>query len=249
MSLESSSQSHALEDVWSETSPSNCALERWKLKPTILKPQSSVCHHWCYVGVMTSKQAEQTLANKEGDCYFIRFSNIHQKYMLSVSKKSVDDTVIYGHYPINITTKYDFCEYEIEGSEKKFDDITELLHYYEENPLTDEIENLGMAFIFALDCSNHTPQGDKTVLDSPFTKGNKYILLKHPVVLNGEGAGDVRVQEVEGTRVKSIYTIISFVQHNTSIGMSAYHAARGTLEKKEFSSTKVASDVQCAVVS
>ena len=127
---------------------------------------------------MTSKQAEQTLANKEGDCYFIRFSNTHKKYMLSVSKKSVDDTVIFRHFPIDIANKFDLCEYEIEGSEKKFDDITELLHYYEENPLTDEIENLGMAFTFALDCR---PQGDKTVLDSPITKGNKYI-PQYPVV-------------------------------------------------------------------
>ena len=156
-----------------DPSPRHSALEGWKLKQTISKPQSSVSHHWCYVGVMTSKQAEKILANKEGDCYFIRFSNTHQKYMLSVSKKSVDDTVIYTHYPINITTKYDFCEYEIEGTEKKFDDIMELLHHYEENPLTGEIDNLGMA---ALDCR---PQGDKTVLDSPITKGNRYTPLKH----------------------------------------------------------------------
>lgn len=63
--------------------------------------------------------------------------------MLSVQKKGDDGAVIFQNFVINTETMLDQHEYEIKGSQKKFDNFSELLNYYERYPVSAEINCIG----------------------------------------------------------------------------------------------------------
>ena len=163
-------------------------LQKWKLKSK-KEAQKNISQHQAYQGLMTSEQAQEKLDDQSGNCYLMRYSKTHKKYMLSVSNKTVEGAVT--HYPIKITTEHDFCEYEIEGSAKKFDNISELLLYYEDNPLTDEQEHIGKQYtshkraklaiptdldVIHTDDKENEASNNKQGRDSPIAKGSPMLL-------------------------------------------------------------------------
>ena len=108
------------------------------------KPKLGISQHPCYHGPMTGKEAEIKLKEMGGGTFYLmRFSVSRGEQMLSVAGKIEDDTIMTEHFPIKTVSKYDQSEYEIKGSEKRFEDISELLHYYERNPINYHFRCIG----------------------------------------------------------------------------------------------------------
>lgn len=128
-------------DKWH--SPVEHAPSKWKMGMISPKDKKRITEHPHFQGPMNAVDARKRLTKKGGKCYLIRFSESHDKYMLSVMGRGDNDTSIFQHFPINITTKHDQSEYEIEGSEKKFEDILQLLEYYEKYPISYAIDSIG----------------------------------------------------------------------------------------------------------
>ena len=94
---------------------------------------------------MTGKSAQEKLKEANRDCYLTRFSNKRDKHVLSVAKRGKDDTM-FQHFAILVTTRHHRNEYEIDGAEKKFDDVAEMLLYYQEHHITSEIDRIGACY-------------------------------------------------------------------------------------------------------
>ena len=97
----------------------------------------------CYQGSISGKEAKLRLEQQFGNSYLVRFSNSQNKHILSVLKRGDDNAVIFRNFIINTESKLDQHEYEIEGSQKKFNDFSELLNYYEKYPISTEINCIG----------------------------------------------------------------------------------------------------------
>ena len=92
-----------------------------------------------YWGPITGEQAEDILKKVRRNCYLIGYSKKKQQYIISVMV--VDDfrmQMLAKHFPLNITQKGDHTVYDVEGAKKSFADVTELLNFYQKNPLTTE---------------------------------------------------------------------------------------------------------------
>lgn len=120
------------------------------------KLKRSISQHLCYHGTMTGICAEEKFKKEFGNCYLVRYSNTHKEYMLSVCGRGDNNDKIIQHFTIKIIPKYDQNEYEIEGSEKKFDDFSELLQYYEKNPISYEIYYIGKPLCKLNQLKSHT---------------------------------------------------------------------------------------------
>ena len=94
----------------------------------------------------------------DGKHYLIRFSVNHNEYMLSVSGRGEDNIPIFQHFTIKITQRYDQSEYEINGAGKKFDDFSEMLQYYEENPISFMLHSIGKPYISTLNEEPELPR-------------------------------------------------------------------------------------------
>ena len=117
----------------------------WKLRTGIVKSVTNIRNHPSFTGPMNGKQAEHKLKQRGGNCYLLRHSEAHKRFKISVLSTEGIDT-LFQHFKIRITTNEDQREYEIEGTTKKFDDISELLVYYEKNPVNSKISSIGTAF-------------------------------------------------------------------------------------------------------
>ena len=99
-----------------------------------------------YWGVMTGAVAEMKLRRHGGNCYLIRYSDSKQHHILSVMTRDAQQlTPVPYHFKLNITQEDDHNEYEIEGTERKFIDISSLLEFYRHNPLTHSSCTIGEA--------------------------------------------------------------------------------------------------------
>lgn len=128
--------------------PMKKARPAWQLTASGKKrKRMNIDEHQSYQGVMTGETAQLKFQDKVGNYYLTRYSEERREYVLSVSKKINSNSVIFQHFFIKITTTHDRSEYEIEGAEKKFDDISELLRYYEANAINDEVEDIGKCYI------------------------------------------------------------------------------------------------------
>ena len=105
---------------------------------------------------MTKEQAEGHLRKRLTNCYLIRYSEGEQQFVISVMRRDDDNPIpTIEHYKLNITKEGDQSVYEIEGTEKKFTDISSLLEFYKKNPLTSSKCTIGIACIKQ---SKHTKQ-------------------------------------------------------------------------------------------
>ena len=64
---------------------------------------------------------------------------------------------LFQHFGILITQRYKQNQYEIDGAEKKFDDISELLNFYENHNVTSDIDSIGVCFTQGKDQNNFHP--------------------------------------------------------------------------------------------
>lgn len=108
---------------------------------------------------MTAKSAELKLKESSlGDCYLLRYSESANMYKLSVKHKK---GTIFQHFRIKIINNHAEREYEIEGTKKKFDDFSELLDYYEMNPVNRKIFAIGKPIQGEVDQGKKTKQKSK----------------------------------------------------------------------------------------
>ena len=95
---------------------------------------------------MTGAMAEQKLSRHGGgNCYLIRYSEGRKDFMVSVMRRNIQNTSqpTYQHFILNVTKEDGHNIYEIEGSKKKFMDISSLFEFYETNPLTPSMTTIG----------------------------------------------------------------------------------------------------------
>ena len=98
-------------------------------------------HHPSYHEIISGKEAERRLTeNSEGNCYLTRYSESEEKYVVSaiVSHRGMREPV---HFVLEIDSEAP--SYSFKGSEKIFRTIDELLTYYEQYPLNEEIRSIG----------------------------------------------------------------------------------------------------------
>ena len=113
----------------------------WKIK--------DVARQKGYVGVMSSDKAEKHLRRCSGNCYLIRYSESKQSYILSVVRRDDEYPIPdIQHYKLIITRVNGNSVYEIEGSNEQFSDISDLLEFYQINPLTFSVNcTIGNAYV------------------------------------------------------------------------------------------------------
>jgi len=102
-------------------------------------------NHQSYHGELSSNEAERRLLDTSGplegsNCYLTRYSNTNDSYSVSavVHPKGSQKLV---HLKLSIDTDQN-C-YDLEGSQKRFRTLDELLNYFEQNPLSSDIRALG----------------------------------------------------------------------------------------------------------
>lgn len=96
-------------------------------------PEHKGFHH-----AITSKEAEQRLARKGGNCYLTRYSDSNCRYILSVYQSR--PTRIVKHFKIG---RSEDGKYRIDGKQKSFDNIESLLRYYEMNSIDPAFASIG----------------------------------------------------------------------------------------------------------
>ena len=94
-------------------------------------------NHAAYHGVLTGLVADDRLGRKEGIFFLFRYSENKKKYILAVldSDKKVE------HIEMEINT--DEPLYRLQGTEKNFRSVDELVTYYQSHPLSASIRTLG----------------------------------------------------------------------------------------------------------
>ena len=94
-------------------------------------------------GAMTKKEAELTLENHGGNrCYLTRYCTIKKSYYLSVMTKQ-EEQYKHDHFVLKVE-HYSPHNINIEGTEKQFNKISDLLEFYESNPVNFEVSNIGI---------------------------------------------------------------------------------------------------------
>ena len=80
---------------------------------------------------MTKREAEQKILEHESKtCYLTRYDEAKNCCFLTVKIKENE----YEHFAINVTRdQAKSVQYELEGTSKVFDKISDLLHFYENN--------------------------------------------------------------------------------------------------------------------
>ena len=98
--------------------------------------------HISYHECITGEEAEKRLKHFAGHCYLTRYSKVHKSYMLSVYKKERNgDTK--RHFKIIVEKEK---KVRIERKEKSFDNIQELLNYYEKARIDEALIHIGKKF-------------------------------------------------------------------------------------------------------
>lgn len=88
---------------------------------------------------MDDIDARLMLTQQAGRCHLIRYSDDRRAYFLSVK---IEDDLLY-HFRIRVTKVDANNQYEIEGCEKRFPNMSRLLAFYESQPISDHIDRLG----------------------------------------------------------------------------------------------------------
>ena len=86
-----------------------------------------------YHGELTTDEAEQALKTSGCDCFLIR----HSQGVLILSLVQNGNTT---HIPI----KYGPGWYKLEGSTQTFNELQELTHHFQNSPINDDLDKLGL---------------------------------------------------------------------------------------------------------
>ena len=97
----------------------------------------------CYYGIMGSETAEKMLKRTQSDSHLIRCSDSNGEYILSVLKRGANGPIC-QHFIIK-TKLHDSSLYTVEGSDMTFHDVHEMLKYFRKNPISSEINNIGIS--------------------------------------------------------------------------------------------------------
>ena len=118
--------------------------------------------HPAYHSVLKGSKAEALLRQQGHNCYLIRLDG-KNKLRLSVLHKSEKDPVpLFRNFKICIDKKSGITMYEIVGTEIKFDNISNLLEYYRDQPVSDEIDGIGSPVIAHVDSDADSSESDGT---------------------------------------------------------------------------------------
>ena len=95
-----------------------------------------------YHGSITSEEAKQKLKMCGGLHYLTRFSESNQRYMLSVYQNEPKELIKHFRLLIHRDSDGRKCV-QIEGKEKSFRRMEQLLQYYEDNRIDPAFECIG----------------------------------------------------------------------------------------------------------
>jgi len=107
-----------------------------------LKPsKNEMPDHRSYFGNISGSEAETILRkSKKRNCYLTRFSDGNDSYTVSVIfLANNEDKIIH----LKLSIDNDNSSFSLEGTQKKFHALDDLLKFYERNTLSSEIRNLG----------------------------------------------------------------------------------------------------------
>ena len=117
-------------------------------------------YHW----EMADKEAVQLLKkSKERRCYLLRHDNSKSSTFKLTVKGVKVKRVVFEHYTLLIKQNDDGNTYQIKSKEKIFEKLSELLKYYEKNPIGYKIKNIGVPLEhdqFSRPTSAYAPPGD-----------------------------------------------------------------------------------------
>ena len=97
--------------------------------------------HPSYHGTMTWRKAEKKLKAHGGNCYLTRYSKSQDTYRLSVIRR--DRRILVKHCAIKIKTRRTGTTYKIVGTEKSFNSVSHMLHFYETCVVNHEVPDIG----------------------------------------------------------------------------------------------------------
>lgn len=103
---------------------------------------AGVKKHPSFHGNMKDSDAESKLKRHEWNCYLTRYSRFRSKLRISIQRKKGLKFII-EHFNISVKKINDGFRYEIEGTEKIFDDFSYLLIYYQNQPINGSIDGIG----------------------------------------------------------------------------------------------------------
>ena len=105
-----------------------------KLTPLFIADVSTYVHEPWYHGDISCDVAEERLEAQDSDCFLVRKSRSQPgNYVLSLS---------YGKVMKHFVIRKENRRYEVEGTEKSFGSLQELIAYYKEHYLTTDWERL-----------------------------------------------------------------------------------------------------------
>ena len=133
-----------------------------KLLTAIIMPAKEIMDkHRSYHGRMTGAAAERVLQgmNEEVPCYLTRFSANHNKYVLSVLTEDMEGELETQDFELAINN--DNNRYELLGTGKSFNNIDDLLSFYERSPLTETIQSIGVPCVASEDTRRTQEVGNK----------------------------------------------------------------------------------------
>lgn len=110
------------------------AVPAWKIR--------KISKHPSYHGAIDRKRAEYKLSRRNSNCYLTRYSEDKDQHTLSIRRRKEEEW-IFRNFDIVTTRNDGHVTYEIQGTEEKFDDITDLLSFYKENSLDHHIDAIG----------------------------------------------------------------------------------------------------------
>ena len=119
--------------------------QRLSTRFVTLQPQRSVMpNHPSYHGDLDGKEAEKRLLEKSkslgSNCYLTRYSQPQSSYVVSaIVFHQGTETPVH----IKLIVDNDNNRYSLDGSEKIFSTLDELLEYFKRTPLNAEIRGLG----------------------------------------------------------------------------------------------------------
>lgn len=92
-------------------------------------------------GSITRTEAAKILIDSERSCYLTRYSDYHKFCIISVLRVSNNGELLQHlklHIPQDSSSQ---GMYKVTGAEKEFDNIADLLKYYESHPKNDKLGN------------------------------------------------------------------------------------------------------------
>ena len=96
--------------------------------------------HQSYHLTITSNEAERRLKKSGNHCYLTRYSEGNKCYILSVYQKRPYQM---KHYRLVFNQQGRIKTYHIDGKEKDFNSLDNMLNYYENHPIDHGLMNIG----------------------------------------------------------------------------------------------------------